>query len=56
MVFDGALSRKVEILSKSGSRLELETDVGGSGCIHLAAGAYTAAVKLTPAADEAGMR
>ncbi|KAG7157860.1 Nodal modulator 3-like, partial [Homarus americanus] len=46
----------IQVHSDSGAHLEVQTDVEGQGCTHLAAGSYTAAVKLSSAADEAGMR
>lgn len=48
--------REIEILSDLDARLELQTDNEGHGCIPLAAGSYTAGVKLSSAANDAGMR
>lgn len=37
-------------------RKQLQTDTDGNGCIYLPASMYTASIKLSSAADEAGMR
>nr|XP_053652590.1 nodal modulator 3-like [Cherax quadricarinatus] len=46
----------IEIHSNSGVETELQTDMSGHGCIHLPVGTYSTAVKLSSAADKAGMR
>nr|XP_045584151.1 nodal modulator 3-like isoform X1 [Procambarus clarkii] len=46
----------ISIQNDSGAHSELLTNINGQGCTHLAAGTYTTAVKLSSAADEAGMR
>lgn len=47
---------EIEILNEFEARMVLQTDTEGRGCTFLVAGPYTASVKLSSAANEAGMR
>lgn len=51
-------SRTIETVNANDPniRKQLQTDTEGQGCIYLPAGMYTASIKLSSAADEAGMR
>uniref|UniRef100_A0A0P4W9J4 SD-repeat containing protein B domain-containing protein n=1 Tax=Scylla olivacea TaxID=85551 RepID=A0A0P4W9J4_SCYOL len=46
----------IKITGEGKAAQTLQTDVDGRGCIYLTPGSYSASVKLSQAADEAGMR
>lgn len=46
----------IKITSVGSAAQSLQTDTGGRGCVYLTRGSYSASVKLSQAADEAGMR
>lgn len=48
--------RTIKITSVGSSAQSLQTDSDGRGCVYLTRGSYSASVKLSQAADEAGMR
>lgn len=51
-----SFNRTIKITGEGKASQSIQTDVDGRGCIYLTSGSYSASVKLSQAADEAGMR